>query len=179
MTALAPPEAVGPVAGLDLGALFAEYAPQVWRTLRRMGVREAEVEDLCQEVFLIAHRKLGSFEGRSSIKTWIYGIAARAALDHRRLARVRREMLTDSPPDGRAEALQEGAVERREAAERLDQILGRMDADKRAVFVLYEVEELTMAEVAEAVGCPLKTAYARLYAARKIAQQGFERRGTA
>ena len=59
--------------------IFREYAPFVWRGLRRLGVPECDVEDVCQEVFVVVHRKLGDFEGRSSLRTWIYGICARTA----------------------------------------------------------------------------------------------------
>ena len=59
--------------------LFREHAPYVWRVLRRLGVAEADVEDACQEVFLVVHRRAESFDGTSSVKTWIYGICVRVA----------------------------------------------------------------------------------------------------
>ena len=68
----------------DLAAIFREHAPYVWRVLRRMGVREADVEDVTQEVFVVVHRRLPEFEGRSAMRTWIYGICLRVASDHRR-----------------------------------------------------------------------------------------------
>ena len=146
-------------------SVFEEHAPYVWRTLRRLGVRESDIEDTCQEVFLVVHRRAASFDGTSSVKTWIYGICVRVASDYRRKAHVRREQVTESPPDtGTGGALQE---DRRAAVEALDRVLGCLDDDKLAVFVLYEVEMLTMKEVAEAVDCPLQTAYSRLHAARE------------
>ena len=146
--------------------------PFVWRALRRLGVPEADVEDVCQEVFVVVHRKLGDFEGRSSLRTWIYGICARTASDYRRSGRVRREVVTDAPPDTAHEGGQHDAVALRQARAKLDRILDTLDDDKRAVFVLYEIEELTMAEVADSLGCPLQTAYSRLHAARKIVEAG-------
>ena len=121
----------------------------------------------------MVHRKLADFEGRSSLRTWIYGICARTASDYRRSGRVRREVVTDAPPD----APQEGdsaydTFALRQARATLDRILDELDDDKRSVFVLYEIEELTMAEVAEALGCPLQTAYSRLHAARKVVEAG-------
>ena len=151
----------------SLEAIFTEHAAFVWRALRRLGVGERDVEDVCQEVFLIAHRKLPSFEGRSSIRTWIYGIAVRVASDHKKLARHRREEVTDAPPEQAVDAPQIDAIGERQARALLDGALAELDQDKRAVFVLFELEELPMTEVAEAVGCPLQTAYARLYAARR------------
>src|SRR5207302_10408961 len=76
----------------SLSEVFRQYAPFVWRALRRLGVPESDVEDVCQEVFVVVHRKLGDFEGRSSLRTWIYGICTRTASDYRRSGRVRREI---------------------------------------------------------------------------------------
>jgi RNA polymerase sigma-70 factor (ECF subfamily) len=159
----------------SLPEIFREHAPFVWRALRRLGVHERDVEDVCQEVFVVVHRKLGDFEGRSSLKTWIYGICARTASDYRRSSRVRREVVTDAPPEMPGEASQHDAVAMRQARATLDRILDELDDDKRAVFVLYEIEELTMADVAEALACPVQTAYSRLHAARKIVEAGVER----
>jgi RNA polymerase sigma-70 factor (ECF subfamily) len=156
--------------------VFRENAPFVWRVLRRLGVREADVEDLCQEVFVIVHKKLPDFEGRSSVRTWIYGIALRVASDHRRRAHVRREEATGAVPEERLSAPQLRELERERAKAMLDEALAELDDDKRAVFVLYEIEQLDMKEVAEAVGCPLQTAYSRLHAARKRVTESIERR---
>lgn len=158
-----------------LAEIFRQYAPFVWRALRRLGVPESDVEDVCQEVFVVVHRKLGDFEGRSSLRTWIYGICARTASDYRRSGRVRREVVTDAPPETAHEGGQDDAVALRQARATLDRILDDLDDDKRSVFVLYEIEELTMAEVADALGCPLQTAYSRLHAARKVVEAGVMR----
>jgi RNA polymerase sigma-70 factor (ECF subfamily) len=161
-----------------LADIFRQHAPFVWRALRRLGVAESDVEDVCQEVFVVVHRRLGDFEGRSSLRTWIYGICTRTASDYRRSGRVRREIVTDAPPDAPQEGAQQDVVALKQARRKLDRILDTLDDDKRAVFVLYEIEELTMAEVAEAVGCPLQTAYSRLHAARKIVEAGVEQART-
>ena len=166
----------GPPAGVpSLAEIFREHAPFVWRGLRRLGIPESDVDDVCQEVFVVVHRKLGDFEGRSSLRTWIYGICARTASDYRRSGRVRREVVTDAPPETAHEGGQHDAVALRQARATLDRILDELDDDKRSVFVLYEIEELTMAEVADAVGCPLQTAYSRLHAARKVVEAGVAR----
>ncbi|RLB57110.1 MAG: RNA polymerase subunit sigma [Deltaproteobacteria bacterium] len=159
----------------DLGTVFRDHAPYVWRVLRKLGVPEAEVEDLCQEVFVVVHRKLPEFEGRSALTTWLYGICVRTASDHRRRARVRKEVVTDRVPEGRESAPQAKDLARRQARALLDSALETLDEDKRAVFVLFEIEDLTMNEVAESIGCPLQTAYSRLYAARDVVQRHFER----
>ncbi|HEX9298205.1 MAG TPA: sigma-70 family RNA polymerase sigma factor, partial [Polyangiaceae bacterium] len=63
-----------------------EYAPQVWRTLHYCGVPPSDLQDVCQEVFLVIHRKIGEFEGRSSMRTWVYQICMRVAAGYRRRA---------------------------------------------------------------------------------------------
>lgn len=174
LSARVPEPAVRPPA-MDPATLFREHAPYVWRALRRLGVHEADVEDVCQEVFLVVLRRQGDFEGRSSVRTWIYGIAVRVASDYRRSARVRREVLTAEVPEGSQGAPQHEALALRESAAALDRLLDMLDEGKRAVFVLYEIEQLTIGQVAEAVGCPLQTAYSRLLAARKIIEEGAAR----
>lgn len=153
--------------------LFREHAPHAGRALRNLGVREADVPDALQEVFLVVHRKLGGFRGDSSVRTWIYGICLRVAAAHRRGPRRIREVeLDDALPASGTNPHDE--TERREALARLDAALDRLDDDKRAAFVLYELEGLTLAEVAAAVGAPLPTVYSRLQASRKMVQSAFE-----
>jgi RNA polymerase sigma-70 factor (ECF subfamily) len=146
--------------------VFREHAAYVWRALRRLGVEERDVEDVCQEVFMVVHRRRGDFEGRSSVRTWVYGVCVRTASDYRKRARHKHEVVTDAPPEQVSPDDPHGALAGREARAKLDAILGELDDDKRAVFVLHEIEQETMADVAEAVGCPLQTAYSRLHAAR-------------
>jgi RNA polymerase sigma-70 factor (ECF subfamily) len=138
-------------------------------------VREADIEDVCQEVFIVVHRKLADFEARSSPKTWIYGIAVRTASDYRKRASHVREIVTDSPPDEVSRDDPHDALSAQQARATLDRLLDQLDEDKRAVFVLYEIEELPMNEVARALGCPLQTAYSRLHAARSKIEEGSRR----
>lgn len=173
--ALKPSPEQPPSGGATFREIFDENAPFVWRALRHFGVPEREVEDLCQEVFLVVHRKLRDFDGRSSLRTWIYGICFRAASEHRRRAHVRREEVTEAVPDEGIPPPQPEELERKRARELLQKTLEGLDEDKRAVFVLYEIEGLPMAEVAEALGCPLQTAYARLHAARKRCEDAFRK----
>lgn len=155
--------------------VFRENVPFAWRCLRRLGVSPGDVEDVCQEVFLIVHRKLGEFDFRSSVRAWIYGICVRKASDHRKLARMRHEHLTDVMPDKGAPAEQGEHLEREQALAFLDKTLADLDDDKRAVFVLYEIEGLPMNEIATVVGSPLQTAYSRLHAARKHVEAAVKR----
>jgi len=139
--------------------IFRTYSGFVWRVLLRLGVAESDVDDVAQEVFLGVHRNLSSFE--------IYGICHRRAIDYRRRAMARPELATDEPPDVGTDAEQEEGLDLGLARSKLNQLLDSLDEEKRSVFVLFEVEGIPMEEVAEIVGCPLQTAYSRLYAARK------------
>lgn len=156
-------------------AVFDEHARYVIRTLRHLGIREADVEDVAQEVFVTVHRKLPEFEGRSKLRTWLYAICLRVASDHRRRAHVVRERATSSPPidDGERSGREPDALVESRAA--VADLLGALDEDKRQVLVLYEIEGLTMREVADVLGCPLQTAYSRLHAARDILRDAWQR----
>ncbi len=162
---------------LELTAVLRENGAFVARVLRRMGVAESDVDDAWQEVFVVVHAKLGEFEGRSSVRTWLYGICLRTASAFRRRAPARREIPTETLPETRASSTPEKDLADRQALSLLDRAVMTLDEDKRNVFVLYEVEELTMAEVAEIVGCPLQTAYSRHKAAREIVVSYFRRQG--
>ena len=155
----------------DFSALFTDHAPHVWRAVRGLGVREADIEDICQEVFVIVHRKLAGFEGRSSLRTWIYGIALRVVADHRKRAYRTREQLVDTLPDYGLAASQEQHTAERQAWRMLQTLLAGLSEDQRQVFVLYELEQLPMREIAALLGCPLQTAYSRLEAARELVQR--------
>lgn len=137
----------------------------LWRATLALGVPAADAEDLCQEVMLVVHRRLRDFDGRS-LRAWLYGICLRVASDYRRSARVRREKTTDVLPERVLEPTQPEEVDARRAEEKLRRALDALDDDKRAVFVLFEIEQLTLREVSEAVGAPLQTVYSRLQAAR-------------
>jgi len=176
VTALRDPVEEGSGGALpDFRRIFEGYARYVWRVLRRLGVPEADVPDVAQEVFLILRRKLNRVERPVALRSFIYGIAVREASDHRRSAYVRRERVADDLPDESIEATQEDELERARARVLLESALQRLDDDKRAVFVLYELEELGMREVCAAIGCPLQTAYSRLHAARRSVTDTFHR----
>lgn len=152
----------------DFRALYKEYSAFVWRSLRRLGVREADIEDAAQEVFVVVHRKMPEFAGKSSVKTWVFGICLKVASDWRKKAHIRRET-DDSEVPERANSgeLAVREIAHAQAREKLQKILNSLDEDKRAVFVLFELEQMPMADVARTLDCPVQTAYARLYAARK------------
>lgn len=154
----------------------------VWRTAKRLGVEDSAVDDVCQEVFVIVHRRLSEFEGRSSLKTWIYGILANVVRTHRRgLQRkspAHRSLGPVLNPDDIAGSSGEDPHEltgASQAAEVAKNLLSKMDEDKRIVFVLAELEEMPTSEIAECLDVNINTIYARLRAARKQFTQLAER----
>ncbi len=152
-----------------------EHGTFVWRTLRRLGVRDADVDDVCQEVFLVVHGKIAGFEPRGSLRSWLYAICVRLAAAYRRRAPVRREVPTESPESTDVAPPPDASYEGKESLVLLDRALDQLDDDKREVFVLYEVEQLAMPEVADLLGCPLQTCYSRHRAARESVIAFFKR----
>jgi RNA polymerase sigma-70 factor (ECF subfamily) len=151
--------------------VFTRYGSYVLGLVRRLGVRDAEVEDVSQEVFIVVHRQLPHFEGRSSMKTWLCGITLRTVANHRRKVMRRREASIDGTRELCSAAEQDTRLERLDDATSLQRALDRLSPKLREVFVLYEVEELPMLDVARALGCPRFTAYTRLHAARAALRQ--------
>lgn len=160
-----------------VAAIFREYGRFVFRLLRRLGVPDADVDDVFQEVFLIVHRKLPDLEPNTVLRAWVYGICVRRAANYRKRNRARREIPTEATIEPvEVDSTTPGeAIDARRAKELLEDILRGLPDEKREVFVLYVIEELPMQEVADAVGCPLHTAYSRLYAARKLIHERMHR----
>jgi RNA polymerase sigma-70 factor, ECF subfamily len=151
-----------------LRTVFDEHGAFVCRSLRMCGVREADLDDVLQEVFLVVHQRLPDYEERGSARAWLYSICTRVARAQRRkLWRRRAEVAGELPEIGAAAATQLESVADSEALALGHQLLQRLPPEQRDVFWLYEVEDLTIAEIARALGCPLQTAYSRLRAARQ------------
>lgn len=154
-------------------AIYKEYFRAMWRTLRRLGVDPPHLDDAVQDVFMIVHRRLPEFDGRS-LRGWLYAIAVRIASDHRRGAARRRalplpETLVDPRPDpARASELEE-------SVRLLHQLLGELDEPKRTVFVLGELEELSVPEIATALAENQNTIATRLRVARACFDEAFRR----
>lgn len=171
------PEAREKAPVLVFEQVYDQHVDLVWRALRRFGVLDSALEDATQDVFLVVHRRLGEFEGRSSVSTWLYGIAVGIARNHRRTRRRRPEHSTEGVED---EMIAHGTSPERgaegsEALRVLDRILSELDADKREVFVLAELEELTAPEIAAALELNVNTVYTRLRAARAAFEQALTR----
>lgn len=161
---------------LALEDIYDAHFDFVWRSARRMGVAPAHVDDVVQEVFLVAHRRLDDFERRSTVKTWLFGILLRVVSDHRRT--LRRKGGLAPLPEGLAAPDEAGPAARTEHRQRvalLHALLETLDEDKRAVFVLAELEQMTAPEIAESLGVKLNTVYSRLRVARKKFEEALAR----
>jgi RNA polymerase sigma-70 factor (ECF subfamily) len=161
---------------VDFDAAYQASFDLAWRTLRRMGVPQSQIDDASQDVFVIVHRRLGDFEGRSTLKTWVAGIAIRVASDYRRKKRRRgMEMeIDESIIDPRPGPLEQAS--RAEARAIVDQILDELDVKQREVFVLMELEGLSAPEVADVLSVNLNTVYSRLRLGRRAFDAAVARR---
>jgi RNA polymerase sigma-70 factor (ECF subfamily) len=153
--------------------LFREHAPHAGRVLQNLGVSEADLPGVLEEVFLIIQRKLPGLRGDSSLLLGICGVCLRVAAEYRSRLRESDPGIDDAPPTARSSAPPDDPSERRWALSRLDAALGALDDDQRAVFVLYEIEELTLAELAIVTGAPMPEVYSRLVDARGAIQAAF------
>ncbi|MCX5747349.1 MAG: RNA polymerase sigma factor [Proteobacteria bacterium] len=146
--------------------VYEAHVAFVWRVLRAMGLADAQLEDAVQDVFVVVHRRLGEFEGRAAITTWLFAIARRVASGYRRKTtteRARHEALSDELVGG-ADTF--AAMSRAQAAATVQRILDGMDEARRLVFVLVELEQQSVPEVATMLEINLNTAYSRLRLAR-------------
>ncbi len=163
---------------LDIEALYAEHAPFIGRVLIRLVGDGPQIDDLLQETFLTAFRRRDSFDGTSSHRTWLYGIAARLAMRHRRGAgRFRRALgrLAEEPVASQP-ARPDQDLERARAAAAVREALDRLPFKQREVFILFELEEMGGEEIADMLGVPIGTVWTRLHHARKRCRELMERR---
>lgn len=158
------PEAV------DIGALFDAHAPYLCRVVHRLTGSAAAAEDVVQEVFLVAHRRRHELEDRTGIRTWLYRVAVNH-VRHGRRSHVRYQRLLDGYKehpdrlDGNVAAPDDAAL-RRQRGERIHACVQQLSDKQREVFVLYELEELEGAEIAEILDISVNTVWSRLRLAR-------------
>lgn len=147
-------------------AAYRQYFRYVWALLGRLGVPEASLEDVTQEVFLVLHRRRSEFREDSSVRTWLHGIALHTARRHRAKLDRRQRRSAEIEP-GEPPPTPETEVAQRLALRRLDHLLGQLGDEQREVFVLTEIAELRAPEIAELLGVKLNTVYSRLRLARQ------------
>ncbi|MBV1858097.1 MAG: RNA polymerase sigma factor [Nannocystaceae bacterium] len=147
-------------------AFFRAHYAFVWRSVRRCGVPLADLDDVVQEVFMVAFGERDRFEGRSSLKTWLYGVAVnRARMSHRSQARRRKRH--EAGGAGVIAGPASDLESRHAAVDLLDRLVSTLDPDKRDVFVLVELEDVPASDVAAQLGVSVNTVHSRLRLARK------------
>ena len=167
------------LAGFD--AIYERMVEYVWNVVCRMGVPPSDAEDVVQEVFVTVYRRLGEFEGRAQLKTWVFSIAVHFVQHYFRTRRRKPgdratakgteiHVLADQRENGPA-----SQVERMERYDALDRVLGELDEAKRLVFVLAELEQMTLSEIGEVVGANANTVASRLRAARQAFEKALAR----
>lgn len=152
--------------------MWQEHFAAVWRLLQAMGVMRSALDDAAQDVFLAAYRQLDKFEARSTLRTWLCGIACHVAANHRRreqrkggLASLDQEAWAAVAPDPLEQ------LEQSRAWAIVRAFLESLDERKRTTYVLSRVERLTAPEIAQALHIPLNTVYSRLHASELVLEQ--------
>lgn len=151
---------------LTLDGVYERYFDFVWRSIGRLGVDRSFLDDATHDVFLVLFRRRSEFAAKSSLKTWIFGIAYNVARDYRRRTTADRSAAHETERAGSAAANPEQQHESRERVRMLYELLDTLSENHRTVFVLAELEGLAAPEIAEALNTNLNTVYSRLRAAR-------------
>lgn len=150
-----------------LREVFEEHGGFVSRSLRRLGVPDADLDDLVQEVFLVVYQRLNDYEEKGRARAWLYSICTRVTRAQQRKVGRRRERVALEYAEEPTAPTQLAKLEDRQALALGYSFLSKLPPEQREVFLLYEVEDLPMAEIALALACPLQTAYSRLHKARE------------
>jgi RNA polymerase sigma-70 factor (ECF subfamily) len=159
----------------DFSVFYDEHFDFVWRSLRRLGVPESALDDATQEVFVIAFRRQQDFEGRSSDKTWLFGIAWNRARELARGARRHPEEALTEPLEQASPGDAEQAAIHGQELRLVYRVLSELTPERRAVLVMTEVEEMTAAEIVDVLGIPLNTVYSRIRLARRDFEAALKR----
>ncbi len=173
MTTLPGSEGAEAPPPLAFDAVYSSEFAFVWRNLRRLGVAESALRDAVQDVFVVVHRRLGDFEGRAPLRSWVYSIVTRVARQYKRTRR-RKELGEVDDPEQLADSSSlspEDSADRGESLRLLIALLQTLDDEKREALVLCDLEGMTVSEVAAAVGANVNTVYSRIRAARQQLRQ--------
>ena len=162
VSAVAPAEPALPVP--SLADVYEANVDYVFRCLRSLGVRGPALDDAIQDVFIVVQDKLAVFDGRGQLRTWLYAIALRVARRYRTRFAIEASKFVDGEPLSHADG--EHAIEQAERLSLARRALDRLDDDKREIFVLGHIEQMSAPEIAEITGLPVNTVYSRLRAAR-------------
>ncbi len=152
----------------DFRALFRSHFRFVCVTLRRLGVRDSDVEDVAQEVFVSVHRKLDSYDATRPLELWLFGFCLRTASTYRRLARHTRLVHEETDVEiAHSEPLADDQIAAEQNRRMVLAALDAIDNDRRAVFVMHDLNEFPASQIAEMLALPVNTVYSRLRLARE------------
>jgi len=173
---LCPPRGAVP----PFSEIYRQYFDFVWSSVRHLGVSGAAIDDVVQEVFIVISAKLHTLQQPDSLRSWIYGVVRRTASSHRRARKpdegLRAVQAELEPSLGPSPATPHDLVEHNAQLQLLSSLLDELDEPKREVFMLAELQEMPVPEIAEALDIPVNTAYSRLRAARGAFEAGLARR---
>lgn len=151
---------------------FDEHHAFVWRSVLRLGVPKADLDDVVQETFVVAARRLAEFEGRSSLRTWLFAIAAHVTKTHRR-THARRTRVAQASIDAAPRFVD--PHHQTEAADLLHRLIAELDDDQRAAWIQFDLEGMTANEIAAGLGLNVNTVYSRVRSARAVIEAALAR----
>jgi RNA polymerase sigma-70 factor (ECF subfamily) len=159
----------------SLAAIYDEHFDFIWRNARRLGVPDAQADDVVQDVFIVVQRRIKDFDGRVPLRAWVFGILVRVVRDYRRSFRRKGSRCVPLEEAAGSHGMSAAAsdpnpgelAERSERIRLLDTLLDRLDEGKRTVLVLSELEQWTLREIAEFMGSNINTVHSRLRAAKR------------
>lgn len=159
------PEREAHLGRMDFRRIFDEHASYVFHSLARLGVPDHHRDDLVQEVFMTVHALFEDYDPTRPFRPWVFAIAYRISLRHRRKSASNRELLVEAEaPSTDPDPLE--ALEAMQARERIRRALAKVELHRRAVLILKDIDGQSIPEIAHALGIPLNTAYSRLRLAR-------------
>lgn len=163
----------------DFETIYDQYFRFVWTSARRLGVGPEAIDDVVQEVFIVIHSKLSTVRQPEALRSWIYGIVRRTASSHRRAGQKRQDVFPFASDESAAATREPSPLDLTEQTSQLEllsALLAGLSEAKREVFILAELEEMTVPEIAAALEIPLNTAYSRLRHARQDFEAALARR---
>lgn len=159
--------------------LYKQYFGFVWSSVRNLGVSAGAIDDVVQEVFVVIHSRIHTLQQPDSLRSWVYGVVRRTVSSYRRSRRAQESsgldfgLLAETRASNRPTPFEQ--TDQNDQVRLLAKLLGELDETKREVFVLAELEEMPVPEIAQALEIPLNTAYSRLRAARQAFEQAVAR----
>lgn len=171
--ALSPQQGGGPMSSTDpFTAAYDRDLPWLWNAVRRLGVPQSDLGDVCHDVFVVAWQKRDTYQADKPLRPWLYGIAC-GLIANRRARRA--EVLSETAPQRVAAETPEQALDAKQTYGRILDSLAALDDEKRQIFVGHDIEGFAMPDLVAALGLPLNTGYSRLRLARQAFEKSFRR----